>query len=179
MRAAKVLSAIDFTESGLRWKFRKPIRRRCSLPCLTRQSLTAKRRLQSLLVQAKVAVCVCSRDELTRPMFVETNLGERRWYSGFSPFTALTFCQAWTGVFFVFGKRQPFMMLSPTSRFSQKQRALPQKQSFCKILLQTQYLKCVNIITKLNLANKNPEKRLCLKKLINRINLNMICTVGG
>ena len=67
MRAAKVLSAIDFTESGLRWKFRKPIRRRCSLPCLTRQSFTAKRRLQSLLVQAKVAVCVCSRDELTRP----------------------------------------------------------------------------------------------------------------
>ena len=127
MRAAKVLSAIDFTESGLRWKFRKPIRRRCSLPCLTRQSLTAKRRLQSLLVQAKVAVCVCSRDELTRPMFVKINLGERRWYSGFSPFTALTFCQAWTGVFFVFGKRQPFLMLSPTSRFSQKHRALPQK----------------------------------------------------
>ena len=108
MRAAKVLSAIDFTESGLRWKFRKPMRRRCSLLCLTRQSLTAKRRLQSLFVQAKVAVCVCSRDELTRPMFVETNLGERRWYSGFSPFTALTFCHAWTGVFFVFGKRQSF-----------------------------------------------------------------------
>ncbi|HCY49730.1 MAG TPA: hypothetical protein DHU79_05660 [Clostridiales bacterium] len=48
---------------------------------------------------------------------VETNLGERRWYSGFSPFTALTFCQAWTGVFFVFGERQPFLMFSPTSRF--------------------------------------------------------------
>ena len=127
MRAAKVLSAIDFTESGLRWKFRKPIRRRCSLPCLTRQSLTAKRRLQSLLVQAKVAVCVFSRDELTRPMFVEANLGERRWYSGFSPFTALTFCQAWTGVFFVFVKRQPCLMLSPTSRFLQKYRTLPQK----------------------------------------------------
>lgn len=108
MRAAKVLSAIDFTESGLRWKFRKPIRRRCSLPCLTRQSLTAKRRLQSLLVQAKVAVCVCSRDELTRPMFVKINLGERRWYSGFSPFTALTFCQAWTGVFFCFRQKAAF-----------------------------------------------------------------------
>lgn len=137
MRAAKVLSAIDFTESGLRWKFRKPMRRRCSLPCLTRQSLTAKRRLQRLFVQAKVAVCVCSRDELTRPMLVETNLGERRWYSGFSPFTALTFCQAWTGVFFVCGKRQPYLMLSPTSLILQKHRALPQKLSFCKILLQT------------------------------------------
>lgn len=179
MRAAKVLSAIDFTESGLRWKFRKPIRRRCSLPCLTRQSLTAKRRLQSLLVQAKVAVCVCSRDELTRPMFVEINLGERRWYSGFSPFTALTFCQAWTGVFFVFVKRQPFLMFSPTSRFSQNIVHCLKNSHFVKYYYKHSISKYVNIITNLDLANKNPEKRLCLKKLINRINLNMICTVGG
>lgn len=179
MRAAKVLSAIDFTESGLRWKFRKPIRRRCSLPCLTRQSLTAKRRLQSLLVQAKVAVCVRSRDELTRPMFVETNLGERRWYSGFSPFTALTFCQAWMGVFFVFGKRQHFLMLSRQADFYKNIVHYLKNSHFVKYYYKHSISKHVNIITKLNLANKNPEKRLCLKKLINRINLNMICTVGG
>ena len=127
MRAAKVLSAIDFTESGLRWKFRKPIRRRCSLPCLTRQSLTAKRRLQSLLVQAKVAVCVCSRDELTRSMFVETNLGERRWYSGFFALHGIDFLSGVDGRFFVFGKRQPFLMLSPTSRFLQKKSCITSK----------------------------------------------------
>lgn len=50
---------------------------------------------------------------------------------------------------------------------------------FVKYYYKHSISKYVNIITKLNLANKNPEKRLCLKKLINRINLNMICTVGG
>lgn len=179
MRAAKVLSAIDFTESGLRWKFRKPIRRRCSLPCLTRQSLTAKRRLQSLLVQAKVAVCVCSRDELTRPMFVEINLGERRWYSGFSPFTALTFCQAWTGVFLFSVKGSLSRCFRRQADFYKNSVHCLKNSHFVKYYYKHSISKYVNIITKLNLANKNPEKRLCLKKLINRINLNMICTVGG
>lgn len=50
---------------------------------------------------------------------------------------------------------------------------------FVKYYYKHSISKYVNIIIKLNLANKNPEKRLCLKKLINRINLNMICTVGG
>lgn len=50
---------------------------------------------------------------------------------------------------------------------------------FVKYYYKHSISKYVKIITKFNLVNKNPEKRLCLKKLINRINLNMICTIGG
>ena len=108
MRAAKVLSAIDFTESGLRWKFRKPIRRRCSLPCLTRQSLTAKRRLQSLLVQAKVAVCVCSRDELTRPMLCGNKPRRTKVVQRFFALHGIDFLSGVDGRFFCFRQKAAF-----------------------------------------------------------------------